>query len=79
VDDLEAAEYHRIAQGRLEIIKRFEDLLDDDEKERIIQEHLFEHLWLLDPSWERGGFLGPSYGEAGREDIPRWQRVSHRR
>jgi len=53
VDDLEAAEYHRISLGRLEVINLFEGLVDDDAKERVIQEHLFDHLWLLDPSWER--------------------------
>ena len=27
--------------------------VDDSAKERAIQEHVYEHLWLLDPSWER--------------------------
>jgi hypothetical protein len=28
-------------------------LVDADAKERVIQQHLFDHLWLLDTSWER--------------------------
>lgn len=25
----------------------------NDVKEKVIQEHVFDHLWLIDPSWER--------------------------
>lgn len=53
VDDLEAAEYHRIARGRLEVIRSLEGLVDANAKERVIQELLFDHLWLLHPAWER--------------------------
>ena len=35
------------------MIKAFENIIDDNAKERIIQEYLFDHLWVLDPSWER--------------------------
>lgn len=51
-DDLEAAYYHQIVQGRLEVIRQFEKVVDT-EKESVIQAHIFEHLWLLHPSWER--------------------------
>jgi len=51
-DDLEAAYYHQIVQGRLEVIGQFEKVVDT-EKETVIQRHVFEHLWLLHPSWER--------------------------
>ena len=27
--------------------------MDENTRERVIQNHLFKHLWLLDPSWER--------------------------
>ena len=37
----------------MDAIKNFQSLVDDDAKERVLQEYLFEHLWLLDPSWER--------------------------
>jgi hypothetical protein len=51
-DDLEAAYYHQIVQGRLEVIGQFEKVVDT-EQESVIQRHVFEHLWLLHPSWER--------------------------
>lgn len=51
-DDLEAAYYHQIVQGRLEVIRQFEKVVDT-EKESVVQRHVFEHLWLLHPSWER--------------------------
>ena len=38
---------------RLETIKNFHDLVDSRQKEKVLQQYLFEHLWLLDPSWER--------------------------
>jgi hypothetical protein len=52
LDEVEAAEYHRIARGRLEVIERFRDIAPT-EREKIIQTYLFDHLWLLHPSWER--------------------------
>lgn len=52
-DDIEAALYHDIAKNRLEVIRSFKGLVDENEKERVLQEYLFDHLWLLDPSWER--------------------------
>lgn len=45
--------YYNIAKGRVEIIKKFEKIIDEDKRERVIQEHIFKALWLLDPSWER--------------------------
>lgn len=51
--DLEAAMYHRIVSSRLAVIDKLENLVTDNEKEHFLQEHLFSHLWLLDPGWER--------------------------
>jgi hypothetical protein len=53
IDDLEAAQYGEIARGRIGVISSFMDIIDADEKEKVIQQHLFDHLWLLDTSWER--------------------------
>ena len=53
LDDLEASAYYQIAKDRLEVISNLTSRVDEDAKERVIQEHLFKHLWLLDPSWER--------------------------
>ena len=53
VDEVEAVQYHLIVQQRLEVIRKFKGLVDEDEKEKLLQKHIFEHLWLLHPSWER--------------------------
>ena len=53
LDDLEASAYYQIAKDRLEVIGKLTSLTDDNAKERAMQEHLYKHLWLLDPSWER--------------------------
>lgn len=53
VQDLEATLYYDIASERMKVIRRLSQLCDDNEKEKVIQEHIFDHLWLLNPSWER--------------------------
>ena len=53
-DDLEASLYYSITEGRLLIIKKLHELTSSDAKERVLQKYLHDHLWLLDPSWERG-------------------------
>lgn len=53
VEDLEAALYHQIVKQRLSVIKALEDHMDLNSLEKVLQKHLFENLWLLDPSWER--------------------------
>ena len=53
LDDLEASAYYQITKDRLEVIRKFENIVEDDEIEKVLQEHLYNHLWLLDPSWER--------------------------
>lgn len=52
IDELEAVHYYQIAKSRVEVLKKFEKIVPNA-KERVIQEHIFDHLWLLDPSWER--------------------------
>lgn len=53
IDEIEEVLYGQIAAGRLDVIRRFAAIVDDDEKEKIIQAYLFDHLWLLSPSWDR--------------------------
>ena len=53
LDDLEASAYYQIAKERLHVIHKLTSLQDENAKERAMQEHLYKHLWLLDPSWER--------------------------
>jgi len=53
VDELEMSYYGQIVRLRLKVIVQLKKLLDDDALEKDIQQYIFEHLWLLDPSWER--------------------------
>lgn len=50
---LESAMYRDIVSNRLSVITDFQHLVDENHKERVLQEHLFQNLWLLDPSWDR--------------------------
>lgn len=53
LDDIEASLYHQIIQERVEVIKALRQKVDENVLEKVIQDHIFRHLWLLDPSWER--------------------------
>lgn len=52
-DSLEAALYRDIVNNRLEAVSEFSKLQNDDVREKVLQKYLFDHLWLLDPSWDR--------------------------
>lgn len=52
-DSLEGSFYRDIVRNRLDIIKKLQNLTDENARERVLQEYLFDHLWLLDPAWER--------------------------
>lgn len=53
LDDIEASLYHQIIRERVEVIRALNEKVEENALEKIIQEHIFKHLWLLDPSWER--------------------------
>jgi hypothetical protein len=53
LDGLEANLYGQIVQQRIKVIKTLQEKVDENALERAIQQYLFDHLWLLDPSWER--------------------------
>lgn len=53
MQDVEAALYYDIASQRVSVLKQLTVYCDANSKEKILQEHLFNHLWLLDSSWER--------------------------
>ena len=53
IDDLELSYYGQIVKLRLGVITTLEEKLDADDLEKVIQKHIYKHLWLLDPSWER--------------------------
>jgi len=52
-DSLEASLYRDIVKSRLEALKDFCKIVDDNDKEKVLQKYLFDHLWLLDPACER--------------------------
>lgn len=72
IDAIEAARYSEIVHERLDVIRRLREQVDEDAKEKVLQEYIFDHLWLLDPAWERA----TQYAEMERriqevvEDIP---------
>lgn len=52
-DAYESGLWLDILKSRVDAISQMRNLADDNEKERVLQTHLFGHLWLLDPAWER--------------------------
>lgn len=54
LSEVEEAAYADITKQRLEIIRKFRGIKDDTEAlEKVAQKYLFDHLWLLDPAWDR--------------------------
>ncbi|MCP4220750.1 MAG: hypothetical protein GY765_39345 [bacterium] len=52
-DDIEATMFHQILRERLTIIEKLQQDVADDVLEKVLQEYLYDHLWLIDPSWDR--------------------------
>lgn len=53
LDNLEYNLYGQIVQQRIAVIRTLQDKVDSNALEKTIQEYIFDHLWLIDPSWER--------------------------
>ncbi|CAC9649588.1 Heat shock protein G homolog [uncultured Gammaproteobacteria bacterium] len=53
LDDIEASWYYQITTGRLEVIRKLQEHVEGNALEKVVQQYIYEHLWLLDPSWER--------------------------
>ena len=53
LDGLESNLYGQIVQQRIKVIRTLQEKVDKNDLEKVIQKYLFDHLWLLDPSWER--------------------------
>ncbi|MDE0276503.1 MAG: ATP-binding protein [Defluviicoccus sp.] len=53
IDDLQLSYYGQIVKLRLGVITTLEQKLNADDKETVIRDHIFDHLWLLDAGWER--------------------------
>lgn len=52
-DDIESALYHQIIKERLQIIEKLHSHIKKNALEKVVQKYLYDHLWLLDPSWDR--------------------------
>ena len=50
---MEAAAFYQITDNRLSVINTLEKAVGKNKRERVIQKIIFEHLWLMDPAWER--------------------------
>jgi len=53
LDDIEATLYHQIVSERLRVIEALRQKVEEDVLEKLIQQYVFDHLWLLDPAWDR--------------------------
>ena len=54
LDHVEESAYAEIIRQRLAIIKKFAEISNSPATlEKVAQQYLFEHLWLLDPTWDR--------------------------
>ncbi len=52
LDDVESTHYHEITRSRLQVIEKFErEIVIPQSLEKVAQQYLFDHLWLLDPTW----------------------------
>ena len=53
MDSIEAVRYYDIVQERLSVIEKLQSMVDENVYERVIQEYVFNQLWLFDPAWDR--------------------------
>lgn len=53
LQEIEASLYWEIANERVKVIRALADSCDANAKEKVLQKHIYDNLWLLNPSWER--------------------------
>ena len=53
LDDIEESHFYDITKQRLEVVKKFVDIVASKDLEKVAQKYLFDHLWLLDTTWDR--------------------------
>ena len=63
LDSIEATYYYQIVKSRLAVIQRMKEVVQEGDLEKVVQRHLANNLWLLDPAWDRDTKL-PSVEEA---------------
>ncbi|MYD09264.1 MAG: hypothetical protein F4X02_04390 [Chloroflexi bacterium] len=52
LDELEAMRYYDVVEERIAVVNHL-DNIKPSALEATLQEYIYDHLWLLDPSWER--------------------------
>lgn len=52
IDELEAMKYYDVVVGRICVVNQLDKMLPEA-LEATLRDYIYEHLWLLDPSWER--------------------------
>lgn len=52
VKDVEESLYYDIIKQRLQVVQKLCQYCDTNDLEKIIQDHIFQNLWLLEPSWD---------------------------
>jgi hypothetical protein len=68
LEDLDATRFHQTVTQRLQVIEKLQQQLEEGGLKTVLQEHLGEHPWLLNPSWERA---------AGTNRMEEWMRVDY--
>lgn len=53
MEDLEVAHYYQVVKTRWSVLQQVEKLVDKNEKEKFLQEKIYENTWLMDTGWER--------------------------
>lgn len=53
LDSLEYNLYGQIVHQRIAVIRTLQEKVDQNALEKVIQQYIFDHLWLIDPAWER--------------------------
>ena len=53
IDDLQLSYYGQIVKLRLGVVTALQTKMTEDALEATIRDHIYDHLWLVDPAWER--------------------------
>lgn len=57
IDSIAATHYYQVVDARLKVIERMQAIVDEGALEKVVQTYLAEHLWMLDPAWDKDSML----------------------
>lgn len=52
IEDIEATMHHDLVSQKLAVVKKLDEQVSQKVRERVVQDHIYNHLWLVDSSWE---------------------------